>query len=271
MTDPTVQGSTEFTLRHRYTARDIARGVVTTEVWNGLYSSHEEKALDLWAAGAVSVTPSMGGSVCTITAIFGGTQGSQGGGSGGGGTPVSIEPITVSWSDDPHVSEVDLKGIRTWGLDGNPLSADNKERARILNLIDKYISSGQLDLVSALTDITDNQKKYGIIKASGINGAYRSTYAVTKTTTWARFKDAKGYVDYSKQLKVISWAEVGAPSDYDEPLYRDIDINGTWVTSHCEWLTMPPRKGLQGRVFTVIETWLGAYKWKAELYDGGTG
>lgn len=271
MTAPTVQGSTDFILRHRYCSRDISRGEITTEVWNGLYSQHEAKALELWALGAVAVSPSMGGSVCTITAIFGGSQGSLGGGGSGGGTPVAIAPITVNWSDDPTVSEVDLKGIRTWGLDGDPLTADNKERARILNLIDKYVASGQIDIVTASTTLSDAQKKYGIIKASGITGAYRATYAITKTTTWARFKDAKGYVDYSKQFKVISWNQIGAPADYDEPLYRDINTAGNWVTAPCEWLTIPPRKGLQGRVFTVIETWLGVYKWKAELYDGGTG
>lgn len=264
--DPIVHGETGYVLRSRLLSYSVTGGEIATETWQGLYSLRQAKYDELKAAGATSITSSLAGATCVLTAVFGRPTGSASGGSGGSGGVA--EPITIRWTLDPMVAEIDLKRIRTWGPDGNPLEAGNIARASSLNAAENLVDQGKLAELAADTSIDAIYRKYGAIKASGITGAMRAHYALNKVTTWARQIDIKGYVDYTKQFKVVAWP---GPAELDEPKYRDVNSEGAWQTYAMEWLTLPARIEFVGKSWSLSEQWLGALKWKGELYDGGTG
>lgn len=267
--EPIIHGATGYVLRSRLPSYSAGGGESVTETWQGLYSARQAKYDELKAAGAVSISTSVAGATCVITAVFGSPAGAAGGGSGGGGGVA--QPVTIRWTLDPMVAEIDLKRIRTWGPDGDPLEAGNIARAEALNNAESLVTQGKLAELVADTGLNAIYKKYAAIYASGITGAMRAHYSLNKTTTWAKRADIKGYVDYAKQFTVVSWANTGAPADLDEPKYRDVGQDGIWYTAAMEWLTMPPRIEFVGRSWSLSEQWLGAIKWKGELYDGGTG
>lgn len=266
MSDPIIHGSTDYILRSRLLSYSVNGGEIATETWQGLYSTRQAKYDELKAAGATSISCSVAGATCVITAVFGRPTGSTAGGSGGGGGVV--EPITIRWTLDPLVAEIDLKRIRTWGPDGDPLTAENIARASALNNAENLVDQGKLAELAADTSVADIYKKYAAIKASGITGAMRAHYSLNKVTTWAKQADIKGYVDYAKQFKVVAWP---GPDSLSEPKYRDVGQDGKWYTVTMQWLTMPARIEFVGRSWSLSEQWLGAFKWKGELYDGGTG
>jgi hypothetical protein len=270
MSEPIVHraaGVTGPVLRYRTPSYNVASGEVYVEVWGCLYSEMQAKYDALKAAGATNVTTAAAGATATITATFGTVAGS--GGAGGGGTGGPVAAITTRWSTSKSIVEIDLARIRTWGLYGDPLSAESRSRAEKLSLIDSLIAKGKLSVVLASTALDDKFKKYAALKAAGYAGAQRASYMITKTTTWPSQKDIDDYLTYENQWKVTLFAALGAP--IKEPKFREIDTSGEWALVPYEWLWMPPDSDVIGRSWTLSEQWLGAYKWKGELYDGGTG
>lgn len=261
-------GTSGGILRHRYSSWDALRGEVTTEVWGCLYSELTTVYAALKAAGAQTIVPSPDGPTCVLTATFGAVTGSAGEGGEGGGTG-GVTPITVRWSSRKGTVEIDLARIRTWGIEGDPTTADNVDRAEKLNKIDNLIAQGKLDVVLASSTLTAPFKKYASLKAAGYSGAMRANYTITKTTTWANRGDIDAYLTYDNQWKVTGFAAIGSP--IKEPKFRDVSTNGTWALVPFEWLWMPPDSDVIDRSWTLVEEWLGAYKWKGELYEGGTG
>jgi hypothetical protein len=240
---------------------DAVRGEIRTEVWGGPYSTRESKYADLVNAGATSVSPQKAGAYCYLTAIY--TTASQSGGGGGG----AIEPITIRWDTDADITEIDLARIRTWAPDGSPLTTANKERARLIALVDQYVDKGEIQTIIDSTTLSDAQKTYGLLKAAGITGAMRAPYMINKTTTWASRADIDTYINYDLVWKVVSFGATGYP--YKEPKYRDVTTAGAWVTVPMKWLTMPPRTSSQTRTHVLIQSWMGALEWKGDLYDNG--
>jgi hypothetical protein len=203
-----------------------------------------------------------------LTATFG-TQAGSGGAGGGGGEGGAVAPITVRWSTSKSTVEIELARIRTWGTEGDPTSPDNQARAQRLNLIDKLISQGKLDVVMASSALPAAFKKYAALKAAGYTGAMRANHTITKTTTWANRSNIDAYLTYENQWKVTPFAGISAP--IKEPKFRDVDTTGAWKLVPYEWLWLPPDSDVVNRSWTLVEQWLGAYKWKGEMYDGGTG
>jgi hypothetical protein len=250
-----------YVLQSKLTRRDATRGSVTTEVWAGLYSGREAKATELMSAGAQTVTPSKGGVLCALTAVFGNDTGSEGAGGGGG----PVEAITTTWEADPLVSEQELKRLKIWGVSGTfPPTSDDNDRAEVLAKADSYIAQGRLDEFLDIT-FAERNYQYATLKAGGVTGYLRAAYAVIKTTTWAN--QASINYSYAQNFKVIAWSGIGAPTTFKEPQYRDVKSDGTWETVSMQWLTMPPRVLNRSRVWTLIEQWNGAREWIGAMYD----
>ena len=260
MADPIVQGNTlsSWILESRLTFYDATSGEYTEEVWAGLYSTVESQLDLLKARGAKTCTPSKGGAVAKITAVFGG-RGDEGGGGGGPGGA-----LTEQWTCDPDIVENDLRTLPAWGPYAGG-GTDNQTRSDRLIAIDKAIRDGTF---SSTIDATLAAYNYGLHASFGIKGYLRAPYTVVRTTTWASESEAD--IQFGTVWSVGTWASVKAPSWFPEPKLMEVASNGTdWTPLSLQWLRFPPSFGAQNRVFTIRQAWRGAVLWSGSLYNGG--
>jgi len=267
MAGPVIQpanGLANWILESKLTFYDDVQGKYTEEVWAGLYSTHQAQIDVLKARGASRITPSKGGVVCRLTATFGGTGTTDGGGEGGGG---SGEALTEQWSLDPDITECDLRSLPTWGPSTDLSAAENLERAKKISAVDLVLRQGRFTEIDFTGEAA--AQAYGIHAALGIRGYWRGPFTLTKLTTWAKNTDAANAIKYENAWAVVPWASIGAPSWIEEPKYVDCNSEGAFELKSMSWLTFPPQWGAFNRVFSVRQSWKGALLWSGKLYKGG--
>jgi len=72
--------------------------------------------------------------------------------------------------------------------------------------------------------------------------------------------------------KVVTYNEIGLPTDvkWSQPKYRRWD--GAIATEQFinEWLAGPPQIRYTRKKYEIVKEWLGAVKWYAIMYEGGS-
>lgn len=263
MAAPSVVGSGNFVEQPQEKRKVQGAGWIVTRIWHGTAAG-----LDDFVTGTViPLRPESIDVAYTHPAVVrasfpDGTEGTD---------PLSSDPLSeaedeATWELVPMTLDKPLATHPAFG------EYNGAAGVKVIELIEKAIREGtatETDWDAAWG--TQNMNDYRNLRAKGTDSWRTWTWMIRKTIRVGRWVDISA--EEAKTQRIVDYNEIGIPADVKWAQPKYVPWNGQAAENPQpikEWMASPPTIRWTGKKYEISREWLGAVKWYAVLYQGGS-
>jgi len=253
MATEVVLGTNAFikTRTERISATGEGRRIV--ETWQGPQALITTKEDELWTRADIVSVNSTNGVPAQIKAEF--VESTQ--------SVIQIDLDTV-WEHTPVALD---KPLNT-----HPAFNTTSQAIMVQERIEEAIRKGVAADIDFDADFgVPNMNDFRNLRLKGVESYRLWSFVISKTIKSGREGLLKA--EFENVQKVVKYVDIGLPTwvKWETPNVRL--WNGTTAVTRpiAEWLVGPPTIRYEGKRYTLTQEWVGAEKWYAILYEGGTG
>ena len=252
---PTILGSAAFTEQPPRRTKQVGRGWVRIRTWIG-----PRNDVDAFLTGTIEpLSPESidvaEGHPTVITATF---------------PDAEVNLDALQQAEDEAIWEL-LPTPLDKPLATHPAFQQSGQTPTVIEAIEKALRDG----TATATDFDaefgiPNSNNYRNLRVKGVDSWRTWGFTIRKTIRVGRAVDVSA-AEINTQ-KIVSYNEIGVPSSvkWAQPKYRRWDgTTGNEIPIN-EWMASPPTIRYVGKKYEITKEWLGAVKFYAIMYEGGS-